>query len=160
LPAFLVLTASLIAISAIDLEHFIIPNKIVYPTGYAGVILLALAALLEHDWAPFGRGLLGGLAAFTFFFLLHLAVPAGMGFGDVRLSAVLGLFLGWLGWGYVLGGLFTGFLYGAVIGMLLIAFGRRGRRQHIPFGPFLAAGTMTFVLFGAQIINWRSNLGR
>ena len=75
-----------------------------------------------------------------------------MGFGDVRLSAVLGLFLGWLGWGYVLGGLFTGFLYGAVIGMVLIAVGGRGRRQHIPFGPFLAAGTMTFVLFGAQII--------
>ena len=159
LPAFLVLTAALIAISAIDLEHFIIPNRIVYPVGFASVILLAFAALLGHDWASFERALLGAAAAFTFFFLLHLAAPGGMGFGDVRLSFVLGLFLGWLGWAYVFGGLFSGFLYGAVIGMALIAFGKRGRRQHIPFGPFLAAGTMTFVLFGEQLVNWWRGTG-
>jgi leader peptidase (prepilin peptidase)/N-methyltransferase len=159
LPAFLVLTAALIAISAIDLEHFIIPNRIVYPVGFASVILLAFAALMGHDWSSFERALLGAVAAFTFFFLLHLAAPGGMGFGDVRLSFVLGLFLGWLGWAYVLGGLFAGFLYGAVIGMVLIAFGKRGRRQHIPFGPFLAAGTMTFVLFGEQLVNWWRGTG-
>ena len=160
LPAFLVLTGALVAISAIDLEHFIIPNRIVYPVGFASVILLALAALIGHDWSTFGRALLGALAAFTFFFVLHLVSPGGMGFGDVRLSFVLGLFLGWLGWPEVLGGLFAGFLFGAVIGIALIAFGRRGRRQHIPFGPFLAAGTMTFVLAGEQIVSWWHGLGR
>ena len=103
-------------------------------------------AVGDQDWSAFGRALLGALAAFTFFFVLHLIAPGGMGFGDVRLSFVLGMFLGWLGWPYVLGGLFAGFLYGAVIGIVLIAFAGRGRRQHIPFGPFLAAGTMTFVL--------------
>ena len=97
LPAFLVLTGALIAISAIDLEHFIIPNRIVYPVGFASVFLLALAALIDNQWAAFGRSLLGALAAFTFFFVLHLVAPGGMGFGDVRLSFVLGLFLGWLG---------------------------------------------------------------
>jgi len=160
LPAFLVLTAGLIAISVIDLEHFIIPNRIVYPLGISSVILLAFAALLEPDWHAYGRAWLGGLAAFAFFLVLHLVVPGGMGFGDVRLSFVLGLFLGWLGWAEVLGGLFTGFLYGAVVGMVLIAVGRRGRRQHIPFGPFLAAGTMTFVLFGPQLVDWWHGLGR
>jgi leader peptidase (prepilin peptidase)/N-methyltransferase len=159
LPAFLVLTAALIAISAIDLEHFIIPNRIVYPVGYISVVLLAFAALMEPDWPAFGRCLLAGLAAFTFFFVLHLVAPGGMGFGDVRLSFILGMFLGWLGWADVLGGLFAGFLYGAVIGMVLIVVGRRGRRQHIPFGPFLAAGTMTFVLFGDQLVNWWRGLG-
>ncbi len=159
LPAFLLLTAGLIAISAIDLEHFIIPNRIVYPLGYASVVLLAFAALMENDWSAFGRSLLGALAAFTFFFILHLVAPGGMGFGDVRLSFVLGMFLGWLGWADVIGGLFAGFLYGAVIGIVLIAVGSRGRRQHIPFGPFLAAGTMTFVLFGDQIVNWWRGLG-
>jgi leader peptidase (prepilin peptidase)/N-methyltransferase len=159
LPAFLVLAAALIAISAIDLEHFIIPNRIVYPVGFASVILLAFAALLGHDWTSFVRALLGAAAAFSFFFVLHVAAPGGMGFGDVRLSFILGMFLGWLGWAYVFGGLFSGFLYGAVIGMALIAFGRRGRRQHIPFGPFLAAGTMTFVLFGEQLVNWWRGMG-
>ena len=72
-----------------------------------------------------------------------------MGFGDVRLSFVLGLFLGWLGWGDVFGGLFAGFLYGAVIGVVLIAVEvTAAASSTIPFGPFLAAGTMTFVLFG------------
>ncbi len=63
-------------------------------------------------------------AAFTFFFILHLVAPGGMGFGDVRLSFVLGLFLGWLGGIYVFGGLFLGFFLGAVIGIVLIAVGQ------------------------------------
>jgi len=159
LPAFLVLTAALIAISAIDLEHFIIPNRIVYPVGFAGVILLAAAAAIEHDWASFERALLGAAGAFAFFFVLHVVAPRGMGFGDVRLSFVLGLFLGWLGGFQVFGGLFTGFLLGAVIGSVLIAVGSRGRKQHIPFGPFLAAGTMIFVLFGDTIVSWWRGIG-
>ena len=83
-----------------------------------------------------------------------------MGFGDVRLSFLLGLCLGWIGWGEVAGGLFTGFLYGAVIGVVLIAVKVRGRKQQIPFGPFLAAGAITFVLFGEPIVDWYRHLGR
>lgn len=160
LPAYLVLTGALIAISVIDLEHFIIPNRIVYPAGIASVVLLGIAAFIQHNWGAFGRSLLGALAAFMFFFVLHLVSPRGMGFGDVRLSFVLGLFLGWLGWPQLLGGLFAGFLFGAVIGILLIAVGGRDRRQHIPFGPYLAAGTMTFVLAGDQLVSWWRGLGR
>jgi leader peptidase (prepilin peptidase)/N-methyltransferase len=165
LPAFLLLTAALIAISAIDFEHFIIPNRIIYPVGYASVILLAGAAALEHEWKPFERSLLGALAVFAFFVFVHYSAlffmrQDAMGYGDVRLSVVLGLFLGWLGWLQVFGGLFAGFLLGAVIGMLLIALGIKGRRDRIPFGPFLAAGTMIFVLFGDQIVSWWRGLGR
>jgi len=159
LPAFLVLTGALIAISVIDLEHFIIPNRIVYPVGFASVILLALAALIQHHWGAFGRSLLGACCAFAFFFVLHLVSPRGMGFGDVRLSFVLGLFLGWLGWPELLGGLFAGFLFGAVVGLALIAFGGRARSQHIPFGPYLAAGTMTFVLAGDHLVSWWRGFG-
>ncbi len=161
LPAFLLLTGALIALSAIDLEHYILPNRIVYPLAIASVPLLAFAAFLEHDWSAFGRAAAGAGIAFVFFFVVHVVSPRGMGFGDVRLSFVLGLYLGWLGWFDIAGGLFFGFLYGAIVGVAVIAVvGAQGRKKHIPFGPFLALGTMTFVLFGEPIIHWYRQLGR
>jgi leader peptidase (prepilin peptidase)/N-methyltransferase len=76
-----------------------------------------------------------------------------MGFGDVRLAGLLGFFLGWLGLAHVALGLFLGFLFGAVLGALLLATGRRNRRQAIPFGPFLAAGAIVAVLFGHPLLD-------
>jgi leader peptidase (prepilin peptidase)/N-methyltransferase len=99
------------------------------------------------------RALGGGAAAFAFFFVLHVVSPRSMGFGDVKLSFTLGLFLGWLGWGYVFVGLFLGFLYGAVIGVALIALRLRTRKDHVPFGPFLAAGTLTAILVGQALLD-------
>jgi leader peptidase (prepilin peptidase)/N-methyltransferase len=159
LPAYLVLGAALLAISVIDLEHYIIPNRIVYPVGFALVPLFALAALLGDDWHAFGRALLGALAAFAVLFVIHIISPRGMGFGDVRLCFLLGLALGWLGWEQVMLGIFAGFLYGAVIGVLLIALRIRQRNQHIPFGPFLAAGAVTVMLLGPPLVDWYRNLG-
>jgi leader peptidase (prepilin peptidase)/N-methyltransferase len=158
LPAYLVLTAGLIAISVIDLEHFLIPNRVLYPTGFISGALLVVGSGLEDEWGALGRAVLGALCAFAFFFALHVIVPRGMGFGDVRLSFLLGLFLGWLGWAELFGGLFMGFLLGAIVGGALIAIGKRGRRQQIPFGPFLAAGTMIFILVGEPIIDWYTGL--
>jgi len=86
--------------------------------------------------------------------VLHLISPRSMGFGDVKLSFTLGLALGWIGWGEVFLGLFLGFLYGAVIGVLLIATRLRAKSQPVPFGPFLAAGTLTAILVGSSIISW------
>ncbi len=160
LPAYLVLTAALVALSAIDLEHYILPNRILYPTDGAAVVLLAVASAATHDWGAFGRALIAGSVAFAVFFVIHIVSPRGMGFGDVRLAFLLGLALGWLGWGEVAGGLFAGFLFGAVIGAALIAVKVRGRKQQIPFGPFLATGTMTFVLFGSPLVHWYGHLGR
>jgi len=153
LPAYLVLAAGLVALSAIDLELYILPNRIIYPLGFIGAPLLLFASAIEGDWSAFVRAIAAAAIAFAFFLVVHLVSPRGMGFGDVRLSFVLGLFLGWLGWGELAGGLFFGFLYGAVVGVVLIAVKIRGRRQQIPFGPFLAAGAMTFVLFGVQILH-------
>jgi leader peptidase (prepilin peptidase)/N-methyltransferase len=160
LPAYLVLAGALVALSAIDLEHYILPNRILYPTDAAAIVLLAVASGATHDWGAFIRALLAGAVAFAVFFVIHIASPRGMGFGDVRLAFLLGLALGWLGWGEVAGGLFAGFLYGAVIGVVLIAVKIRGRKQQIPFGPFLATGAMTFVLFGSPIVDWYKHLGR
>lgn len=154
LPAFLVLAAALLALSLIDLEHFVLPNRIVYPLTVASAALLVLGAIGEHDGGALVRALLGGLAGFAALFVLHVISPRSMGFGDVKLSFVLGLALGWLGWGEVVLGLFLAFLYGAVVGIVLMILRRRGRKDQVPFGPFLAAGALTAVLWGEAILRW------
>jgi leader peptidase (prepilin peptidase)/N-methyltransferase len=118
------------------------------------VPLLAAAAALTGDWHRFGQALLGAALAWLALFAIHVVSPAGMGFGDVRLAFVLGLFLGWLGLSKVLTGLFLGFFLGAVIGIVLIALRLRSRRDHIPFGPFLAAGAVVAVLSGSALTGW------
>ena len=154
LPAYLVLAAALVALSAIDLEHYILPNRIVYPLAGVMIVLLAVASLGDDDFEAFTRGMIAGAVAFLAFFLLHMISPRSMGFGDVKLAFVLGLSLGWLGWREVLLGLFLGFLYGAVIGIVLIVSRARKRNEALPFGPFLAAGALTAVLVGDAIITW------
>lgn len=154
LPAYLVLVAALVALSVIDLRLFLLPNRIVFPLAGAAVVLVGLGALLEGEVAAYGRGLLAGVVAFAVFALLHVVSPRSMGFGDVKLAFVLGLYLGYLGWGELVLGLFLGFLYGAVVGVGLIVTGLRSRKDHVPFGPFLAAGTITAILVGETILDW------
>ena len=154
LPAYIVLAIALVVLSAIDLETYLLPNRIVYPLWVASIALFAVAAAGDDNWEAYTRGLLAGAIAFAAFFTLHMVSPRGMGFGDVKLSFVLGLALGWLGWGEALLGLFLGFLYGAVVGIALIVTRIRARNQQLPFGPFLAAGAMTAILVGTGIVDW------
>ena len=154
LPAYLVLTAALLAISIIDLEHFIVPDRITAPLTVSALALLGLAAAADGNGWRFGRSLLGGLAFFAFLLFLNLVNPRGMGMGDVKLAFSLGLFLGWLGWGQVFLGGFLSFLLGAVVGVALIATKVKTRKDHVPFGPFLAAGTLITVLWAAPILRW------
>lgn len=154
LPAFLVLAAALLAITVIDLEHYLIPNRIVVPVTAASVLLLGTAAVGDGDPGAFVRTLLCGAVAFIGMLTIALISPKGMGMGDVKLSFVLGLYLGWLGWGELAVGLFLSFLLGAVIGVTLIATKIRSRKDAVPFGPFLAAGTLVTVLAGEPILRW------
>jgi leader peptidase (prepilin peptidase) / N-methyltransferase len=155
LPAYLLLAAALLALSVIDLEHFLLPNRIVYPLAIALPLLLALAVVADGDgWERLGRAALAGLAALGVMGVLHVISPRSMGFGDVKLAFVLGLALGWLGWGEVVLGLFLGFLAGGVMGLALVMTRLRSRKDHIPFGPFLALGTLTVLLWGEAILHW------
>jgi len=153
LPAYCVLAASLVAMSAIDIEHMRIPTALVYSTGLLGAPLLVLASAGTHRWSALLGALIGGAAAFAAFFALFFAVPKGIGFGDVRLAGLCGAFLGWLGYRYVLVGFVLSFLVAGLPAIVLLATGKVQRRTRIPFGPFLAAGTMITVLFGAPIIS-------
>ena len=154
LPAYLVLTGALVALAVIDFESYLLPNRIVYPLTVATIALLALGALADDDLDALGRGLIAGAIACFVFVVLHLVSPRSMGFGDVKLSFTLGLALGFLGWGEMILGLFLGFLYGAVIGLILIATRVRGKSQAVPFGPFLAGGALTAILVGIPILDW------
>jgi leader peptidase (prepilin peptidase) / N-methyltransferase len=154
LPAFLVLVACLVAVSFIDLAHFLVPNKVLAVTLVLSGPLLVLAAAIDDRWGDLGRAVLGGLIAFAALLFLNLLNPRFMGMGDVKLAFVLGLHLGWISLGRVPVGLFLGFLLGAVGGILLIATGIRTRKDHIPFAPFLSAGALLAIFFGGTLLDW------
>ncbi|MDQ6797052.1 MAG: A24 family peptidase [Actinomycetota bacterium] len=154
LPAFLVFFACLVAISVIDLELQIIPNRVIYPTIVLSLPLLALAAVAEGDIRRMATALAGAAIAFGILLLVHLISPASMGFGDVRLAFILGLFLGWFDLSHVAIGLFVGFALGAVVGVGLMLLGGKTRKDSVSFGPFLAAGAAVAVLFGDPLLHW------
>lgn len=154
LPAFLVVMAGLVAISAVDLERFIVPNRILYPTLFLAAPLLLGAAAVDGGWSHVRTAAIGGAAGWGLLLVIHLISPAGMGFGDVRLAGLIGMMLGWLSVGHLFVGLFLAFLAAAVVGVALIVVGVKGRKDKVPFGPFLAFGALLAVLFGAQVLDW------
>jgi leader peptidase (prepilin peptidase)/N-methyltransferase len=137
--------AMLIAVAGIDLEHRIIPNKIMLPSAVFAVA--SAIALRPDEVMELG---IAGAGAFTAFLLCALAYPAGMGMGDVKLAGVLGLFLGTA----VIPALFIAFLAGTVVGVVVIAkHGKSGRKKGVPFGPFLALGGLVGLLAGTDLID-------
>ena len=158
LPAYCVFAATAVAISAIDIEHMRIPSAVVYATAVLGAPLLVLASAGTHDWSALESAAIGGAGAFATFFALFYAVPKGIGFGDVRFAGLCGGFLGWLGFREVVAGFLISFVVAGVPAALLLAMHKVKRQTKIPFGPFLAAGTVIAVLFGAPIIHAWSNL--
>lgn len=152
-PAFVVFTACLLAVAFIDLEHFIVPNKVLLATLAVGGPLIVLAAAAE-GWHHLRDALVAAAVGFTLLLIVNLVYPAGMGMGDVKLAGLEGLFLGYLGIGHLLLGLFLGFLLGSVGGVALIASGLRTRKDHIPFAPFLAAGAYLALLAGEVLLDF------
>jgi leader peptidase (prepilin peptidase) / N-methyltransferase len=151
LPAYLYLAAIAVALTLIDVDVRRLPNAIVLPSYAVAAVLLLLPAVAEGEWHAYVRALLGGAALFAVYFALALAYPAGMGFGDVKLAGVLGIYLGWLGWGELAVGAFLGFLLGGVWGVALLMAGRAGRKSAIPFGPFMLAGVLLAVFVGEAL---------
>jgi leader peptidase (prepilin peptidase) / N-methyltransferase len=145
LPA-LALTITLVAAAETDLEHHIIPNRLMATSAIAGVTLWAIA-----DYSRLPENLIAGAAAGGFLLVAAVAYPAGMGMGDVKLAGVMGLYLG----ASVAPALFVGFASGAVIGVAIaLARGSSARKQGVPFGPFLALGGIFALLYGPEIIDW------
>jgi leader peptidase (prepilin peptidase)/N-methyltransferase len=151
LPAFLVLGAALVALSLIDLEHLRLPTPIIYATAALGVPLLVLASVGTGRYTALAGAAIGAAIGFGVFFLIFFLVPKAMGFGDVRLAALCGAFLGWIGLREVAVGLLGAFVIGGVVAIVLVVARRASRRSRLPFGPFLAAGTLVSVMAGPQL---------
>ena len=151
LPAYLYLGAVGLALALIDIDVQRLPDALTLPSYPILASLLGLGALLGSESGYLVRAVLGGLAMYAFYFAICLAYPAGMGFGDVKLSGVLGMATAWLGWGAWGIGLFAGFLFGGVWGIGLIALRRGGRKSKVPFGPFMLGGTLAGVLVGQPL---------
>jgi leader peptidase (prepilin peptidase)/N-methyltransferase len=151
--AFCVLAAGLLALSWIDLRIKRLPREITYTTLAIGAPLLVIGALVRDEPRRIWTMVLGAALALAFMWLLHIVAKGGMGDGDVRLSPLLGAYLGWLGLPYVPVGLFLAFLFGSVVGVGAMVVGRAGRKTALPFGPFLALGTLVAVFVGRAIID-------
>lgn len=141
-----ILLGALIAITAIDLRHQIIPDVITLPGIVVG--FLASLASTRIDWLD---SLIGIAVGGGIFLVIILVSGGGMGGGDMKLGAMLGAFLGWkLG----LLALLLGVLSGGVVAIALLLFGRKGRKEAIPFGPYLALGGALALLWGDPILTW------
>ena len=142
-----------VALALVDLRTRLLPTAVVRPTLVGVVLLGGLAAYLERDLDALVRAGVAAAVVFGVFFVLWWIHPPGMGYGDVRLSAVLGFALGHLGWAEVVVGIYGAFLVFAVPG-LVVAVLRRNRTvlaQAYPFGPFLLGGALAGVVLGDPV---------
>ena len=156
LLAFCALFGVLVALSAIDMEHYRLPDLVVLPSLVVSIPWVAVTSIVDDAPARIRYALVGAAVYFGFLFIAHLISPRGMGFGDVKLAALMGLYVGWLGTSFtealalVLWAMLIGFVAGSVIGVVLLVARRRNRP--FPFGPFLALGTAGAVLLSRGLV--------
>lgn len=158
LVAFLYFAAISVVLTLIDLDTRRLPNLIVLPSYVVAAVLLSLASVLGAGLAQLLGSAIGMGVLYAFYFVIRLIRPDGMGGGDVKLAGLLGLYLGWLGWGALAVGAFSAFLLGGVFGLALIVAGRAGRKSAIPFGPWMIAGAWVGVVFGQALGAWYMSL--
>ncbi len=153
LVAFLALGGLGVAMAYVDLRLRRLPNLLTLAAFVAGALLLAAAALLEPDWGAYGRAWLGAAALGGLYLLLALIQPHAMGLGDVKLAGVLGLYLGWLGWGVLFAGAFFGFLVGGLVGIALLAMRRASLGSHVPYGPSMLLGALAAIAWAERVLD-------
>jgi prepilin signal peptidase PulO-like enzyme (type II secretory pathway) len=146
----------LVALSMIDIATYRLPDRIVLPMLCGSIVWITAVSLVDGQPERIRSALLGSLVYFGVLLLAHLVSPRGMGFGDVKLAALLGLYLGWIAPSsldavvLVLWAMLIGFAVGTIVGVIILL--RRRSNRPFPFGPFLAIGTVIALLASARII--------
>lgn len=147
---YLVLFSVLLELSVIDLEQYILPNRIVYPAILFALVSLPVVAILVGRPRAIVGLLVGGVGYFLFLFIPAIIYPKGMGFGDVKLALLMGLYLGWIHPALALPALVLASVIGLLAGVVLLV--RRGKSRPYPFGPWLALGCILAILFSRQLL--------
>lgn len=138
--AVLLFVVNAVRLTAIDFRSHLLPNRILWPWFLAAAVLLGASALLAGDPAMLLRTLLGGVVLFAGYLVLHLIAPAGMGLGDVKLAAVLGLYLGFVSYSHLLMATALAFILGALWAGALLLTRKMTMRSSVAFGPFMLLG--------------------
>lgn len=144
-----------VALAVVDWRTRLLPTKVVAPSYFAVGLLAVFSAWTSGDWSALAHAAWGWLVAGGTFFALWFIHPRGMGYGDVRLSGVLGIALGYLGWSELLTGVYAGFLLGGVGGLLLSTLHIVDRKAY-PFGPFMLFGALVGLLAGPYVAAWHA----
>jgi leader peptidase (prepilin peptidase)/N-methyltransferase len=139
-----------VVLSLVDWRTRLLPTYLIAPAYVVLALLTLAAALVDDDGHALLRAVLGWLVVGGFYLVMWLVYPKGIGYGDVRLSGLLGIGLGYLGWAETVIGGYAGLLVGALGGVVLVRLGR-AHRKHVPFGPFMVAGAVLGVLVGPAI---------
>jgi prepilin signal peptidase PulO-like enzyme (type II secretory pathway) len=147
-----VLTCFLVIIFVYDLKHYLIPDKVIYPAIAIAFLNQILTSNIQHLTSNL---ILGILPSLFFLAIILISRETWMGFGDFKLSILMGLILSWP---KILVALFFAFFSGAIFGLILIFLKRKTMKSQIPFAPFLVSGTFFALFFGEKIINWYSHL--
>lgn len=158
LVAFLYFAAISVVLTVIDLDTHRLPNAIVLPSYVVAAVLFTTACVLGVDWSHLLGAAIGMAVLYGFYFVIRLLRPDGMGGGDVKLAGIVGIYLGWLGWGALAVGAFAAFVLGGIFGLALIAAKRARRRTAIPFGPWMIAGAWVGIVFGQALGAWYMSL--
>jgi Type II secretory pathway, prepilin signal peptidase PulO and related peptidases len=153
LIAFLYLATITVMLGLIDVDTHTLPNRIVLPSYLVAIITFAAATVFDADATALLRACIGMMALWLIYLILAIVYPGGMGFGDVKLAGLLGLYLGWVGWGPLIVGGFGAFVLGGLYSVVLLVMRRAGRKSGIPFGPWMLAGAWVGVFFGDAIWN-------
>ncbi|MEU1973689.1 prepilin peptidase [Microbacterium sp. NPDC019599] len=158
LVAFLYFAAISVVLTLIDLDTHRLPNSIVLPSYVVVIVLFTTACVMGAEWSSLLGAAIGMAVLYAFYFVIRLVRPDGMGGGDVKLAGVIGLYLGWLGWGALAVGAFAAFLLGGIFGLVLIGAKKAGRRTAIPFGPWMIAGAWVGIVLGQALGAWYMSL--
>jgi leader peptidase (prepilin peptidase)/N-methyltransferase len=154
LPAYLVFAATMVTLTVTDLQTKLIPNRILGPATASGIVLLAAGGLISAEFSALGRAAAGGFAYFGVLFILALIGRGALGFGDVKMSFIIGVFTGYLSLGYVVIAGVGAFIIAGIVAVVLLVTRRSGRKDTIPFGPFMTAAGIAAVVWGPAIADW------